>query len=93
MIALHIIFSTERDNLYISDVKNKKKTDCTAVKGLTILFVLNPQRTIHKEKINSSPTITLIDKGLKLKETLTLMRKIGRDRYRAVLPSPSINNK
>lgn len=51
----------------------------------------SPQRAIHKEAIDSGLTITLIDKRLKLKETLTLMREIGGDRHRAVLPSPSIS--
>lgn len=39
----------------------------------------------------SSLTITLIDKGLKLKETWTLMREIDWDWQRAVLPSPLIS--
>lgn len=59
--------------------------------SLTVVFLLCPQWLIYKEAINSLLTITLIDKGLKLKETLTLMREIGGDRQWAVLPSPLIS--
>lgn len=57
--------------------------------SLNIENLLTQQQAIHKGTINGNLTITLIDKELKLKESLTLMRETVREG--AALLSPLIS--